>query len=123
MLYFFLISLSVFGGDDGASLPARSTIAGRGWLDHDLALFYLVLGILVLCFWGLSRLTASRFGRVLVGTREDGLRMQAIGFRIPAYQLTAYVISAVICSVAGCCWRTSWNMCLHSWPAGNDRAN
>lgn len=101
MLYFFLISLSVFGGDDGASLPARSTIAGQGWLDHDLALFYLVLGILVLCFWGLSRLTASRFGRVLVGTREDGLRMQAIGFRILPYQLTAYVISAVICSVAG----------------------
>ena len=101
MLYFFLISLSVFGGDDGASLPARSTIMGQGWLDHDLALFYLVLGILALCFWGLSRLTMSRFGRVLIGTREDALRMQAIGFRILPYQLTAYVISAMICSVAG----------------------
>ncbi|RJE79255.1 branched-chain amino acid ABC transporter permease [Paracoccus sp. JM45] len=101
MLYFFLISLSVFGGDDGSSLGARSTIMGQDWLEHDLVLFYLVLAVLGCCFWGLYRLTGSRSGRVLVGTREDAVRMQAIGFRILPYQLTAYAVSAAICSVAG----------------------
>ncbi|MGG7566763.1 branched-chain amino acid ABC transporter permease [Rhodovulum sp. DZ06] len=101
MAYFFFVSLSAWGGDDGTALAARSTVFGQDWLGDDLSLFYLVLALLALCFALLHAITRSRFGRVLVGARENETRMQAIGFTPFPYQLAAYVISGCICSVAG----------------------
>ena len=44
----------------------------------------------------------SRFGRVLRGTRENAVRMQAIGFPPFPYQLTAYVIAGTcMAAIAG----------------------
>ena len=43
----------------------------------------------------------SRFGRVLRGTRENLLRMEAIGFELFRYQLVAYVISGMLAGLAG----------------------
>ena len=100
MAYFFFVAQSSLGGDDGVSLPARSRLLGVS-LEGDLSLYYVILGALVLIFAGLYRLTGARFGRVLIGTRENALRMQAIGFRPFRYQLAAYVIAACLCSVAG----------------------
>ncbi|MFG6080157.1 branched-chain amino acid ABC transporter permease [Paracoccus litorisediminis] len=101
MAYFFFVSFSALGGDDGTALAARSTVLGQDWLRSEPGLFYATLGLLVLIFAGLYRLTLSRFGRVLSGTRESALRMQAVGFRPFPYQLTAYVISGCLCAVAG----------------------
>lgn len=100
MVFFFFISLSAFGGDDGMSM-SRSTLFGQDWLKNETALFYLVLAVVMLSFGFLYRLTRSRFGRVLIGTREDSLRMEAVGYRILPYQMVAYVISAVLCAIAG----------------------
>ncbi|MTH80090.1 branched-chain amino acid ABC transporter permease [Paracoccus aestuariivivens] len=101
MAYFFFVSFSALGGDDGVALAARSTVLGLPLLQGETGLFYVTLGLLIAAFAGLYLLTRSRFGRVLTGTRESALRMQAIGFRPLPYQLTAYVISAAICGVAG----------------------
>lgn len=101
MAYFFFVSFSALGGDDGMALPARSTLLGQRLLEDAGGLFYATLILLISCFALLYLITGSRFGRVLRGTRESPLRMQAIGFRPFPYQLTAYVISACICSVAG----------------------
>ncbi|CAM3365039.1 branched-chain amino acid ABC transporter permease [Paracoccus nototheniae] len=101
MAYFFFVSFSALGGDDGVALAGRSTLLGLPLLQSAQGLFYTTLILLVLVFAGLYRLTLSRFGRVLTGTRENALRMQAIGFRAFPYQLTAYVIAACLCSVAG----------------------
>lgn len=101
MAFFFFVSLSAWGGDDGTALPARSTLFGQAWLEEDAALHYLTLAALVAVFFGLRAVTASRFGRVLVGARENETRMQAVGFTPFPYQLAAYVISGCLCSVAG----------------------
>ncbi|MBO0905714.1 branched-chain amino acid ABC transporter permease [Jiella sp. MQZ13P-4] len=101
MAYFFMVSLSAYGGDDGITLDARSTLFGLPVLAGDLGLFYLVLAVLVVAFAGLRALTLSRFGRVLRGTRENPVRMQAIGFAPFRYQLTAYVIAGALAGVAG----------------------
>lgn len=101
MAFFFFVSFSTLGGDDGVALAARSTLLGMPVLQGAQGMFYTTLILLVAVFFGLYRLTLSRFGRVLTGTRESALRMQAIGFRPFPYQLTAYVIAGCICSVAG----------------------
>jgi branched-chain amino acid transport system permease protein len=45
---------------------------------------------------------ASRFGRVLRGTRENAIRMEAIGFQPFRFQLAAYVLSGMMAGIAGC---------------------
>lgn len=101
MAYFFMVSLSAYGGDDGIALARRSTLFGRALLAGDTALFYVVLAVLVLAFVALRTVVASRFGRVLRGTRDNCVRMQAIGFSPLPYQLTAYVMAGAIAGVAG----------------------
>lgn len=101
MAFFFFISLAALGGDDGKALSRRSTIFGQSWLQNETSLFYLVLALLIIVFVILSRLTRSRFGRVLVGSRENELRMEAMGYEVFPFRLIAYVISAAICGLAG----------------------
>jgi branched-chain amino acid transport system permease protein len=102
MLYFLATSLAPYGGDDGMTLASRSLIAGSDWLENDFTFYWACL----LCLFGtyaLSRsIVASRFGRVLLGTRENAVRMEAIGFRPFRFQLVAYVISGMMAGLAGC---------------------
>jgi branched-chain amino acid transport system permease protein len=102
MLYFLATSLSAYGGDDGMTLSTRSLLAGSTLLENDRVFYGFTLLCLVAAY-GLSRsIVASRFGRVLRGTRENSVRMEAIGFQPMRFQLTAYVISGMIAGLAGC---------------------
>lgn len=101
MAYFFTVSLAAYGGDDGLTLQTRSTLLGQSWLENDVFFYYLVLACLLTCFLLTRGAVASRFGRVLRGTRDNPERMQAIGFEPFPYQLTAYVIAAVLAALAG----------------------
>lgn len=101
MVFFFFVSFSALGGDDGTSLAGRSTLLGSDVLERDTIFYLATLGLLAAVYALLSRLTGSRFGRVLTGTRENMVRMQAIGFAPFPYRLTAFVISACITALAG----------------------
>jgi branched-chain amino acid transport system permease protein len=101
MAFFFAVSLSAYGGDDGLTLRARSTVLGFRWLENDRAFYGFVLAILLCCYILLRSVVASRFGRVLRGARENPVRMEAIGFSPFRYQLAAYVIAGMICGLAG----------------------
>jgi branched-chain amino acid transport system permease protein len=101
MLFFLATSLAAYGGDDGMTLSSRSQILGHDLLRSDAALYGLSLGALLLCYLLCRRLTASRFGRVLSGTRENRTRMEAIGFQPFRFQLVAYVMAGLIAGLAG----------------------
>ena len=101
MAFFFFISLSAYGGDDGVALAHRSTLLGMDILHSDFGLYYTTLALLIGLFALCHAIVGSRFGRVLTGIRENPTRMEAIGFSSFRYQLTAYVISGCITSVAG----------------------
>ncbi|MCT8971836.1 branched-chain amino acid ABC transporter permease [Microbaculum marinisediminis] len=101
MAYFFFVSLSAYGGDDGVALSGRSTIFGSALLESDVVFYYVALALLGLVYLFSLRLVSSRFGRVLTGTREDRLRMQAIGFRPFGYQLLGFAIASCIAAIAG----------------------
>jgi branched-chain amino acid transport system permease protein len=101
MAYFFFVSLSSFGGDDGAPLSARSTLFGQPFLESDTALYYVALALLMALFAVANQIVGSRFGRVLIGIRENPVRMQAIGLEPFRFQLTAFVISGCMTSIAG----------------------
>lgn len=101
MAFFFMVSLSALGGDDGITLKGRSTLFGLPLLVNNQVLFYLILGTLAGLFVLLRQLVGSRFGRVLRGTRDNAVRMRAIGFAPFPYQLSTYVIAGAVASLAG----------------------
>jgi branched-chain amino acid transport system permease protein len=100
MFYFLAISLKQYGGDDGLTIAARSDF-GVFTLASNTVLYYTALGVLVACLIAFHRLVYSRFGMVLRGCRSNERRMAALGFPTLRYKLTAYVISALVCVIAG----------------------
>jgi branched-chain amino acid transport system permease protein len=100
MFYFLVISLQQYGGDDGLTISARSNF-GMFSLETNDALYYAAFASLVICLLLFRRLVVSRFGMVLRGCKSNERRMAALGFPTLRYRLTAYVISALVCVVAG----------------------
>jgi len=100
MLFFLAVSLKQFGGDDGLTIANRSDF-GLFTLHSNAALYYAAFVVLLVCLAVLWRLVGSRFGMVLRGARANERRMAALGFPLLRYRLTAYVLSALACVVAG----------------------
>ncbi|MBM3600005.1 MAG: branched-chain amino acid ABC transporter permease [Alphaproteobacteria bacterium] len=101
MLYFLGVSLTAYGGDDGMRLANRSRFPGLIDLSGDVTFFYVVLAILIGALVAGHRLVNSRFGMVIQGCRSNERRMRAIGFPTFRYKLAAFVISGVMCGIAG----------------------
>ncbi len=100
MLYYALISISTYGGDDGLTIMSRSELPGMS-LDDPLQLYALCFVSLLAVLALLRMIVNSRFGQVLQGARGNPQRVTMLGFDIYRYQLTAYVIAAVIAGYAG----------------------
>lgn len=122
MLYYLGISLEPFGGDDG--MNTRRSDFGLLGLDFTLndnvfvcekrvdkdckvddrdgaAIYYAAYIALLASVWFCRKLVSSRFGMVIRGAMSNPVRMQAIGFPIYRYRLTAFVIAGCICGIAG----------------------
>jgi branched-chain amino acid transport system permease protein len=100
MMYYMFVSLKAYGGDDGVSLPGRSTGLGVS-LSNDIVWYYLVLAELAGVLYLLHRLLHSRFGRVIEAIRENETRATAVGYPVYRYKLLCFVISGAIAGLAG----------------------
>jgi branched-chain amino acid transport system permease protein len=100
MGYFLAISLKQYGGDDGLSIETRSAL---GWIDlsSNIVLYYVIFASLLAALWLFDRILGARFGMVLRGAKANERRMLALGFPTFRYKLAAYVISAIVCTLAG----------------------
>ncbi len=101
MLYYLVISLKSYGGDNGLSLAARSR---AGWgidLSNDAHLYYASLAVLVLALFLMMRLLNARFGHVLQAIRLNEVRMVALGYRVFRYKLAAFAIAGAVAGLAG----------------------
>ena len=124
MLYYLGISLEPFGGDDGMN-TRRSDFSLRALginftLNDNLfvcekrldkackvddrdgaAIYYASFIALIFSVWFTRKIVNSRFGMVIRGAMSNPVRMQAIGYPIYRYRLTAFVLAGAICGVAG----------------------
>ncbi len=101
MAFFTASSLAPYGGDDGLTLRERDTFLGYPLLENAQAFYFLTLALLLASYLACRALVASRFGRVLRGTRENATRMAAIGFDTYRFQLIAYGFSGALGGLAG----------------------
>ncbi len=100
MLYFGAVSLKEYGGDDGLTIPARSTLGGLD-LANNTTLYYVAFVTVLVALYLSWRAVLSPFGLVLRASRSNPRRATALGHPIFRYQLAAYVASAVVCAIAG----------------------
>ncbi|MGO8976341.1 MAG: branched-chain amino acid ABC transporter permease, partial [Steroidobacteraceae bacterium] len=101
MVYFIATSLAPYGGDNGLTIAARNTLAGWALLKSDRGLYYVIFCCLLATYLFCRALVASRFGRVLRGTKENASRMATIGFKVRRFQLIAYVIAGGLGGLSG----------------------
>ncbi len=100
MLYYLAVSVNLYGGDDGLTITSHSQFPGLD-LGNPLTLYYVVFAVLLVVLFFSDRIIGSHFGMVLRGIKSDEQRMTAIGFSIFRYKLVAFVISGVMCAIAG----------------------
>lgn len=101
MFYFLAVSMKQYGGDDGLPIYQSSMLDPLPALDSKIVLYYVAFTVLVLAMYLVWRIVHSRFGYVLRGFHSNERRMLAAGFSRMRYQLAAFVLSALICAVAG----------------------
>lgn len=101
MVYFTFLSLEEYGADDGLVIYSRSEFPEWLSMESSVGLYYWIFGLLLLALFFTHRLVHSHFGRVIVGSKFNEQRMQALGFDTYRYRLVCYVISAMICGLAG----------------------
>ncbi len=101
MIYYLAVGLKQYGGEDGLNLPFRSQLGFGLDLGDEATLYYVVLVLLAAVMMGLNRTVEARFGRVLLGIRENETRMEAIGFPTFRYRLVGFAIAGGIAGLAG----------------------
>jgi len=100
MIYFTIVSMESYGGDDGLVIYEKSAVQGLN-LGDPLTLYGVVFVSLLAALYISSRIVNSRFGMVIRAARGNEERVRALGFNAYLYRLAAYVISGAMCGYAG----------------------
>jgi len=101
MLFFLMVSLKAYGGDDGITLWDAATL-GPLSLGDDRTLYWVALAALAVGWTVAGIVTRSRFGLALDGARQDAGRVEALGFAVTRIRLAAFVLSGLLTTLAGC---------------------
>ncbi len=87
----FHIGSAKLGGFNGIpGIPSLNVPFFKDWQIDLEGMFYLSTASLILTYFGLRALLASRFGRTIVGIRENEQRAQLLGYDPRAYKLATF---------------------------------
>ena len=100
MFFFFAISWSAYGGEDGLSIHVRNGFPGLNTLD-PIQYFSICFVILTTALWFNASLAKSPFGLALNAARQAPQRVETVGLNSMRLKLIAFVISGAITGLAG----------------------
>lgn len=100
MFYYFTISWSAYGGEDGLSIYVRNSFPGLNTLD-PIQFFAIAFVWLLAVLWFCSALRASAFGLALNAARQSSERVETVGIETYRLRLVAFVLSGMITGLAG----------------------
>jgi branched-chain amino acid transport system permease protein len=101
MVYYVAVGLKRYGGEDGLNLPAKSTLGLGIDLGSDIVFYHVVLALLVAVLVAFDRVLDARFGRALIGIRENEGRMESLGYPTFRFRLAAFAIAGGVAGLAG----------------------
>lgn len=82
-------------------MPLTFGSLGEISLYNDIPVYYAILPVVIAMYAFVRWLATSRFGKILIGIRENEDRMTALGFNISAYKTGAFALSGAIACLAG----------------------
>lgn len=100
MFYYFSVSWSAYGGEDGLSIYLRNEFPGINTLV-PIQFFGLCFVLLCLALVLQARLRGSSFGLALNAARQAPARVETVGLNPVRLKLLAFVISGAITGLAG----------------------
>lgn len=103
MLYFVLMGLVKYGGDDGMSVTVRNTVPGLD-MSRPAIFYYVCLALLAIWVWLCRRIINSPFGMILRGFKQSARRNVNLGYPPMRHKLIAFMISAAGTGLAGALW-------------------
>jgi len=100
MVYFLVISVPQYGGEDGMGLWGRNQLL---WLDldKDIQFYYVCLLVVGLYLLAAIKVTRSSFGLIIKGAKFNHQRLVSLGVQPFRYQLMIFVFSAAGAGLAG----------------------
>lgn len=103
LIYFLLVSLQVYGGDDGLFMNERSAFPLID-IENRTNFYYLCFVLLVVWVFICRLIINSKFGLVLQAVRQSERRVVNLGALPKSYKLLAFVWSAVGMGLSGILW-------------------
>lgn len=100
LVFFFFISLTGYGGEDGIIMRGTNELFGLNMRDR-MTVYFVILGFAVPFFFLLWRLIHSSFGVVVSGIRQNERRLASMGIAPYRYKLLAFVLSGMGAGLAG----------------------
>lgn len=88
------------GGNDGLSGIPATEVAGRT-LDTPEGVYLLVLVVLAASAWVMRRIVCSAFGRVVIGIRDNPVRVRAVGIDPDRRLAALFALGAMFAAAAG----------------------
>jgi len=102
MLYGAAVKFRLTNGSDGMSGIPRPDLGSVGLnSDNPAVFYYYVLVTAALVLTAVWRIVDSPFGSVLSSIRENERRTVSMGYRVSGYKVGVFVISAIVCAIAG----------------------
>lgn len=91
------------GGTNGITNLGSAKIFGHSLLSSEVQLAFYFTTVVVLCLvYILTRgITNTRFGRILVATRDNEERVRFLGYDPVLFKVLAFSLSAIIAALAG----------------------
>jgi urea transport system permease protein len=100
----------VTGGWNGMYIDRMSLTFGP-WMNvslyNDAPMYYFVLAIVAAIYVALRRLLAAKFGKVLVGIRDNEDRVLSLGFNVSYYKTAVFAIAGALSAFAGALYGTN----------------
>ena len=100
MFFYFAISWSAYGGEDGLSIYVRNGFPGMNTLV-PIQFFGICFAILCFVLFLNARLAVSSFGLALNAARQTSTRVETVGLSAMRIKLLAFFISGAITGLAG----------------------
>jgi ABC-type branched-subunit amino acid transport system permease subunit len=99
----YRIGTARLGGFNG--IPAFPTLNVPGEPNMEVygtAYYYMVIACLLAAYLIARLILANAFGRTLIGIRENEVRMELLGYNVPAYKTAIFAISGAMAGLSGC---------------------
>jgi branched-chain amino acid transport system permease protein len=101
VVYTVIIHLNFLGGGIGMFGVPFPKIAGFALLGSERSLYFFALALAAIGYLVLRWVTRAPVGRFFTAIRDNRMRARSIGIEISRYEVTSFVIAAIVGAIGG----------------------